>query len=697
MSEEPEFELVRGSGNIFRDFDDPDADLKQAKAVLAASIIGALDERQLTVREASRLTGFAAADFSRIRNANLGRFTLDRLMRISSALDGPGVAVRIGDRLDAGRRPGVQGRSPLTIDYLKSFPIAAPELPHRLRTLLEPGSNAPRARVEVATRYDIDHHGPNREYVHMVMALAAEPNLCIADLISTSRDGVVAFSVPDVELQGELSTFNPSASGLDYIVASTGNGSFYSYNLAEKVWMTLGLSPRCLGGDAQQVVYDDLTVPLFGIVKGEISTEYHFSPKRNVRWLMSNEYLRRYLWMRGAHGIRIFFYEASLPDSSNLRSLMGGQDHVRLNPSGGWYVLDLREHQGRLLLQVWAVVVAIPPQLMSVESADGLVWPGVSGQMNRSRADALTDIKAVYLDDRFLERYEQNSAYNTVPTRDHGRWLCSPSYRNQWFFTNCWRVGRNLVCTDIRELYKPKPDREILHAHAFVLDPARLSEFDLDEEHIVAKTQRLVDELLHLDDGLTRLASALSLPTHNAPLFGLGRRELDADGWLNRPELCRLAQVSPINMTEQAFLARCKSLHELWQRLPCGFLRKLVVAAGAARSEIANFRSLKLLQALANILQQLNIDCEDVDAFGIGSQTCDIDARNPHLAALFANNDLRNSDAHNTGDTMKSLDAMDFDIAALNEGYGRALDHVFDNVIGAFAHINRELSTLLSR
>ncbi|MYE22936.1 MAG: XRE family transcriptional regulator [Gammaproteobacteria bacterium] len=86
MSEESEFELVRGSGNVFRDFEDPDADLKQAKAVLAANIIAALDERQLTVREANRLTGFAAADFSRIRNANLGRFTLDRLMRIFFAL-----------------------------------------------------------------------------------------------------------------------------------------------------------------------------------------------------------------------------------------------------------------------------------------------------------------------------------------------------------------------------------------------------------------------------------------------------------------------------------------------------------------------------------------------------------------------------------------------------------------------------------
>ena len=33
------------------------------------------------------MTGFAAADFSRIRNADLGRFTLDRLMKMIAALD----------------------------------------------------------------------------------------------------------------------------------------------------------------------------------------------------------------------------------------------------------------------------------------------------------------------------------------------------------------------------------------------------------------------------------------------------------------------------------------------------------------------------------------------------------------------------------------------------------------------------------
>ena len=85
---ESDIELVEGSGNVFRDLGDPDADLKQAKAVLAARIISILDEQGLTVRKAAALTGFAASDFSRIRNASLGRFTLDRMMRMVAALDG---------------------------------------------------------------------------------------------------------------------------------------------------------------------------------------------------------------------------------------------------------------------------------------------------------------------------------------------------------------------------------------------------------------------------------------------------------------------------------------------------------------------------------------------------------------------------------------------------------------------------------
>lgn len=86
-----DLDIIRGSGNVYRDFGDAAADVKQLKGILAAAIIKALDKQGLTVRGAQEATGIAAADFSRIRNADLGRFTVDRLMTIIN---------RLGSRID---------------------------------------------------------------------------------------------------------------------------------------------------------------------------------------------------------------------------------------------------------------------------------------------------------------------------------------------------------------------------------------------------------------------------------------------------------------------------------------------------------------------------------------------------------------------------------------------------------------------
>jgi predicted XRE-type DNA-binding protein len=79
--------MDRASGNVFRDFAVPNADLEQARAILAAKIIGVLDDRKLSVRAAEKLTGIAASEFSRIRSVKLGRFTLDRMITILGKLD----------------------------------------------------------------------------------------------------------------------------------------------------------------------------------------------------------------------------------------------------------------------------------------------------------------------------------------------------------------------------------------------------------------------------------------------------------------------------------------------------------------------------------------------------------------------------------------------------------------------------------
>ncbi|MGV1015470.1 MAG: helix-turn-helix domain-containing protein, partial [Methyloceanibacter sp.] len=92
-----DLEVVAGSGNVFRDLGKPNADLAQARAVLAAKIIGVLDGRKLSLRAAESLTGVDAAEFSRIRSAKLERFTIDRMITILGKL-GQEVNVEISVR-----------------------------------------------------------------------------------------------------------------------------------------------------------------------------------------------------------------------------------------------------------------------------------------------------------------------------------------------------------------------------------------------------------------------------------------------------------------------------------------------------------------------------------------------------------------------------------------------------------------------
>lgn len=80
------FEIIRGSGNVYRDLDIPDADVRQLKAILAAEIIKTLDKKGLSVRKAQSLTGIDAGDFSRVRNADFRRISIERLMAMINRL-----------------------------------------------------------------------------------------------------------------------------------------------------------------------------------------------------------------------------------------------------------------------------------------------------------------------------------------------------------------------------------------------------------------------------------------------------------------------------------------------------------------------------------------------------------------------------------------------------------------------------------
>jgi len=77
---------LRGSGDVFTDLGFADAPLMRMKSRIANEIARTLDRRGLSLRSTAKTLGATAADLSRIRNADLDHFTLDRLVRIAEQL-----------------------------------------------------------------------------------------------------------------------------------------------------------------------------------------------------------------------------------------------------------------------------------------------------------------------------------------------------------------------------------------------------------------------------------------------------------------------------------------------------------------------------------------------------------------------------------------------------------------------------------
>ena len=82
-----DMDIVKGTDNPFRDAELSEPDTKLMKADLAAEIVRILREQNLTGAKAARIADVQEADISRIRNAQLGRFTIDRLVTILGRLD----------------------------------------------------------------------------------------------------------------------------------------------------------------------------------------------------------------------------------------------------------------------------------------------------------------------------------------------------------------------------------------------------------------------------------------------------------------------------------------------------------------------------------------------------------------------------------------------------------------------------------
>ena len=97
--------VERGSGNVFRDLDLPDAEGLLAKAALAAQIASILTHKGLTQARAARVLGIDQPKVSALLHGRLAGFSTDRLLRFLNAL-GREVRIVVGAR--AAKHPRIR-------------------------------------------------------------------------------------------------------------------------------------------------------------------------------------------------------------------------------------------------------------------------------------------------------------------------------------------------------------------------------------------------------------------------------------------------------------------------------------------------------------------------------------------------------------------------------------------------------------
>lgn len=195
---------------------------------------------------------------------------------------------------------------------------------------------------------------------------------------------------------------------------------------------------------------------------------------------------------------------------------------------------------------------------------------------------------------------------------------------------------------------------------------------------------------------LVSLGAYLDVPLASSDIFEYNKDELCAEGLRNYPLLQKLSQVASSDMQEQDFLARCKTINEIINKIKIGSLKKLSIAMGVNPKDVEKFQALKLLQGILNFTDAILEQNEEQSALKHANELAKFNSLNLKLSALFINNDLRNAEAHEAVEkSIEHLANLGFDGAILASGYSHALDFIFDKVIESLKNLNTNLNKIL--
>ena len=438
------------------------------------------------------------------------------------------------------------------INYIDDLPLPNHLIPSKLKELLSPIDDSPLNNIEVACAYETTQ---SRE-IFCNMTTVTVPLDKINNLPLLYLNHGVVSTGPDNDSEG-MCDGNYTIGGYYSLISSWGNGSLFTYNLSDRFWMTLGLTPRCHCNDT--ISWDDISNDETDIAFGELSTEYCYEYKRNVSWKIRNDYLRKYLWHLGHAAVRVFYYEQDFPRTKELEEIIGKNGYFKDINNNKWYDFRLFVHRGfpdKICLQVEASVVVALPELCPEKTLEDIIWPDLHRSITRYQARAMSFSDRAYFSDNLLKHFENKKDYTIVPTSGYIR------YKDVWAFRDCTRVKRNYISMPYCKIFEGMDVRTIITLSRFAVSKKEVDAAE-DCENIAAKTVRFKDAFLLLGDNLSKLLSILTAQNILAEdIIQMSKKDLEYEGWYSNERLFKMAKVAPLDMSQDDFLSRCKTVNE---------------------------------------------------------------------------------------------------------------------------------------
>jgi hypothetical protein len=458
--------------------------------------------------------------------------------------------------------------------------------------------------------------------------------------------------------------------------------------------MTYGLSPRFITSESK-ILWDDLTKPVHDVVSVKPLSKYSLPQHSGAEVRINRNYVEDFASLKGCALVTVFWEKRWCPDDEELKTLLNGKQGASFTLPGKRLTIGIHNSRSDTpyLCEVWGTRLILIPESRPItdEKELTLIWPGYTEEMTDQKAMQSLPLDFVYAKDEVLCLFENKPEYDVDPETG------SVQYEAQWSLSPSERIGRNFIGYELKKLYEGCPPYIIQHVHRFAVtqEVAEQQKTEFGNANIGSRASRLIQEYLFFTQAIADLGDQVGLVLEASDIGTLDEEEIEYKGWWSLEELKHLGLVTPLAMSEADFLHRCTGVYKVLEKIKEKALRRVVIEMGVNKEQIEDYRSLKLLSVLMELLHIAN-----ESGLSIKDEREQIVTRledNPQIEAmgyLFALNDLRVIDSHSVrrDQNEKYLTALNIygiDKTAMSKGWGRATDQIYDILADAFFELSR--------